>query len=341
MGHLYCLETLRRATIWLGLAVVLFLLWRLKSALLLVFGAYLFSLLLRLLASRLCRIGRLPRMAALTLAIVIVFGLALGTAWLFGASLIDQFHDVMLRAREGFKQLEAFLRHSGIDISSLEQSIASLSAARTMLNILLAGAEVSVVLIVLAIYLAAEPEFYHRGIAFLFPKSIREKAVEAMDGMGTWLELWMLGQLCLMAIVGLGSYLALMLLGIRNPGALGFIAGLTEAVPYLGPFLGAVPALLVALTQGVIPALWTAGAYLVLHILEGYLVGPMLQRRFARIPPALILSGIFASQLIFGFGGMVLAAPLTVAIFAAAKILYLRDTLKQKVELPSAPALEP
>jgi predicted PurR-regulated permease PerM len=165
--------------------------------------------------------------------------------------------------------------------------------------------------------------------------------VEAVDGIASWLELWMLGQLALMAVVGVGSYIALLLLGVGNAGALGLIAGLTEAVPYLGPFIGAVPAILVALTHGLMTALWTAAAYLVLHIIEGYVVGPILQRRFARIPPAVILSGIFACQLIFGFGGMVLAAPLTVALFAVAKILYLRDTLSQKVELPSAPKLEP
>jgi len=333
-------DTLRRAAIWLGLAVALFLAWRLRTALLLVFAAYLLSLLLRLLATFLARVTRLPRACALALAVVLLFGVVLGSVWLFGAGLADQLHNVLTRAREGYAQLDAFLRKDGIDISTLRQSVTSMGAARTVLGLLLHGAEVAVILVIMALYLAAEPALYHRGIVFLFPKSLRAKAVEAVEGMGSWLELWMLGQLVLMAVVGVGSYVALSFLGVSSAGALGLIAALTEAVPYLGPFIGAVPAILVALTQGLMTALWTAAAYLVLHLIEGYVVGPLLQRRFALIPPALILAGIFACQLIFGFGGLVLAAPLTVALYAAAKILYLQDTLKQPVTIPSAPELE-
>lgn len=341
MVQFSCWNTLRRAALWLGLAVFLFLIWRLRSALLLVFAAYLVSLLLRLLATLLARVTRLPRAGALALAVTIVLAVILGAFWLCGANLIDQLSNVLLRAREGYTQLEAFMRKNGIDISSVKQSIASMGAARTMLSYLLDGAEVTVLLVIMAIYFAAEPELYHRGLAYLFSRSLRDKAVEAMNGIGSWLELWMLGQLSLMAIVGIGSYIALLSLGVSNAGALALIAGLTEAVPYLGPFIGAVPALLVALTQTPMLAVWTAAAYLGLHILEGYVLGPVLQWRFARVPPAVILAGIFACQLVFGFGGLVLAAPLTVAIYAAAKILYLQDTLHQRVELPGPPELGP
>jgi predicted PurR-regulated permease PerM len=91
---------------------------------------------------------------------------------------------------------------------------------------------------------------------------------------------------------------------------------------------------LVALTLGIVPALWTMALYLGIHLFEGYLVGPALQRWFVRIPPALILGAFFAAQLLFGFFGVVLAAPLTVAIFAAVKVLYVRDTLGQRADLP-------
>ena len=59
----------------------------------------------------------------------------------------------------------------------------------------------------------------------------------------------------------------------------------------------------------------------------------MLQRWFARIPPALVLSGIFIRELLFGVGGVILAAPLTVAIFTAVKLLYVGDTLHERVEI--------
>lgn len=335
------LQTLRRAAIWLGLAVFLFLIWRARNAFLLVFAAYLVSLLLRLLATLLARATRLPRLGALAVAVIVVFGVAFGSFWLCGSNMISQLDNILARAHQGYAQLASFLGQHDLDIASFGRGITSAVTAQTMLGFFLHAAEITVILLIMAIYLAAEPELYHHGIAILFPNTIRDLAVEAVDALGSWLELWMLGQLCVMAIVGLGSYVALLLLGVSNAGALGLIAGLTEAVPYLGPFIGAVPALLVALTQSPMLVLWTAAAYLVLHLIEGYVLGPALQWRIARVPPIVILSGIFTCQLIFGFVGLVLAAPMTVALYAAAKVLYLHDTLRQPVELPAAPKLDP
>jgi predicted PurR-regulated permease PerM len=120
---------------------------------------------------------------------------------------------------------------------------------------------------------------------------------------------------------------------LPNPGALGLIAGLTEIIPYLGPFIGAIPALLVALTKGLIPALWTGGIYLGIHILEGYLVAPLIERRFVTIPPALVLLGITVSSLLFGVAGLVLAAPLTVVTYILVRTHYVENPLEQE---PSA-----
>ena len=74
--------------------------------------------------------------------------------------------------------------------------------------------------------------------------------------------------------------------------------------------------------------LLTAAAYFGVHMFEGYMVGPLIQRWFVGIPPALMLVGIFSSQLIFGLPGVILGAPMTVALYAGVKLLY----LKQPVE---------
>jgi predicted PurR-regulated permease PerM len=151
---------------------------------------------------------------------------------------------------------------------------------------------------------------------------------------GTSLKLWLLGQLIVMAIVGALSYVALLLIGVPSPAALALIAALTEIVPYLGPFIGAVPALLVALSLGIVPVLWVAAAYLGIHLIEGYFIAPMLQRRFVHIPPALALIGIVAMGLLFGTFGVVLAVPLTTAIMTAVKVFYIRDTLHEEADIP-------
>ena len=75
-----------------------------------------------------------------------------------------------------------------------------------------------------------------------------------------------------------GATLAVWLIGLPSPLALGVIAGLAEFVPYVAPIVAAVPALLVATTQGANAVLWTAIAYILIHQLEGNLIAPLIQR---------------------------------------------------------------
>jgi predicted PurR-regulated permease PerM len=133
-----------------------------------------------------------------------------------------------------------------------------------------------------------------------------------------------------MIITGVLTYIGLLLIGLPSPIPLALIAGIAEIVPYLGPFISAVPALLVALTVGGIwPAIWTACVYLLVHLVEGYIAAPLIERRFVTIPPALILLGLVAVELIFGTAGIVLAAPLTAVIFVLVKMLYVDDPLEE------------
>ena len=101
-------------------------------------------------------------------------------------------------------------------------------------------------------------------------------------------------------------------------------------------FISAVPALLVALTLGWSPMIWTAIAYLLVHLIEGYIAAPLLERHFITIPPALILIGIVVLDLIFGTAGIVLAAPITVVAYILIKANYVEDPLE--LESPASPS---
>src|SRR5208337_5588227 len=118
------------------------------------------------------------------------------------------------------------------------------------------------------------------------------------------------------------------------PSALGAIAALTEFVPYLGPILAAIPALLVAVTGGFDQVIWTLAAYILIHQVEGNLIMPQIQKRMVYIPPALTLLGIAAMGALAGLLGFVFAAPIMVAIFVVVQKAYVHDTLKEDITLP-------
>jgi len=323
--------TARRAAIWIGLAAAAFLAWELRPAILLTFGAVLLAIVFDLITDAVCRLTGMPRgwgFAAATIIVLVLIGVVL---WLFGLNLYEQFGQVMTRISAGEAAFTQMLKRAGIGTSFLSSGNSMIgSVVSTVLSTGTGLVEGAVLMLIASIYLAARPRPHREGAADFFPPGERSRFLRAIDAVGIFLREWIVGQLVLMATVGVLATVALALIGLPNPIPLGLLAGITEAVPYLGPWIGAIPSLLVALTvsNGFEPVLLTAGAYLGVHIIEGYVVGPLIQRWFVGIPPALMLIGIFVSQIIFGLPGVIFGGPITVAIFAAIKIVY----LKQKVE---------
>jgi predicted PurR-regulated permease PerM len=98
-------------------------------------------------------------------------------------------------------------------------------------------------------------------------------------------------------------------------------------VPYIGAWISAVPALLVALLINPWHLLMVAVLFLGLHILEGYVLVPLIQRQSVHLPPALTLVAQFLLGELFGVVGLFVAAPLVVTIIVFLKMLYVEDTL--------------
>jgi predicted PurR-regulated permease PerM len=126
-----------------------------------------------------------------------------------------------------------------------------------------------------------------------------------------------------MVCVGVMTSTGLMLLGVPLALSLGILAGLCEFVPYLGPIVSSIPAILVAFTVGATPALEVAGLYLLVHALEGYVLVPIIQRRAVSLPPALALVAVVLFGIIFGPLGVIFAHPLMVAVIVLVRRLYI------------------
>ena len=322
------------ALLWVLAAFTVFILWEIRFALLIAFGAILVASLLLAFAEFMCKWLRLPRSGSLVLATFLVLAVLGGTLGLFGAHLYSQFGDLLHNLQTGEQQLRAFFAGSGAPAvaSKVAEEGSSMltSFAKQALSLGLGFATALVVVVIAGIYLAAQPTLYRWGIAAAFHPIKRGKVLEIIDLVERTVRLWILGQVLLMIITGVLTYGGLLLIGLPSPVALALIAGIAEIVPYLGPFISAVPALLVALTLGIWPAIWTVCVYLVVHLIEGYIAAPLIERRFVTIPPALILLGLVAAELIFGTGGILLAAPLTAVTFVLVKMLYVEDPLEEE-----------
>lgn len=109
---------------------------------------------------------------------------------------------------------------------------------------------------------------------------------------------------------------------------------MTNFVPLIGPFVGAIPALLLSFMQDPTSVIWTGVAILVIQQLEGNLITPLVQRRAVSVPPAMILFAIAGFGILFGWPGIILAVPLTVASMVVIQKLWIQRTLGEKTVVP-------
>jgi predicted PurR-regulated permease PerM len=187
---------------------------------------------------------------------------------------------------------------------------------------------------VAAIYLAAAPALYVHGAAKLLPPSQHERFIDAMSATARALRLWVGGQLVSMTIVGVMSTFAYWLIGLPSPLGLGFIAALTDFIPFVGPILGAFLPVVFSLNIGTGALLWTLAAVITIQQIEGNVVMPLIQRRAVSMPPVVALFAIVAFGLVFGPLGVILAVPLAAAIIVLVKKLWIREALGEETELP-------
>jgi predicted PurR-regulated permease PerM len=144
-----------------------------------------------------------------------------------------------------------------------------------------------------------------------------------------------------MALIGTLTGLGLWLLGVPSALALGLLAGLLEFVPYVGPIIAAIPAILIAVAIDPQLGLWTVLLYAVIQQVEGYAVQPLLQSWAVEVPGAVLLFALLACGGLFGALGVVFAAPLTVVAYVLIKRLYVREALDTPTPIPGEEKPEP
>lgn len=187
-------------------------------------------------------------------------------------------------------------------------------------------------IMILAIYIGASPDLYHKGLLHLFPHRSRPRAKEVLTAIGMTLRKWLVAQLVAMVVIGVVTTVALKLLGVKAALPLGIIAGLLEFIPMVGPILSAIPAVAMGFLDSPEKALFVALAYVGIQFFENHLLIPMLMKEGVDLPPVLTIIGLAVMSVVFGFLGMLVAVPLLAAILVAVKLLYVEDVVGDDVK---------
>jgi len=314
--------------------------WVASSMLLLIFGGILLAVLLHGIAETLSAYSGIRERWAVWIVVGTFAGILGFGAWYLSGDLAGQFDELGKSLTSVWDQVRAQLgkyawgREILSTLGARESADERATAIGKVIAAVLGGISGLVISLMLGIYIAADPTLYRSGFLRLVPMRFREHTAEILNELHDTLRAWLMGTALVMIIVGTMTTLGLWLLGIPNSLALGLLAFALEFIPYIGPILSAIPAVLVASTVGSREVLLVVLLYWAIQSLEGYVVSPLIYQKSAHIPPMLTISAQVVLGTVLGVLGIVFATPLMACALVLTQRLYVEDTLGDKLERP-------
>ncbi len=322
---------------------VIYLALRYANLLLLLFAAILLAVFVDALAQLIVRRTAMRRGWSVLVVWVVIFAVLVGLGFLGGPRIADQTTALSERVSEATSSIRQYL--DGREWGQWLLNEASRFGGR-----LPAGSEIVGritgffstaiswivglgVVVVLAVYLSAAPRVYVDNLLRLIPQSRRERFRDVVGELARSLRWWLIGRFTAMTLLGLLTTIGLLITGVPLAITLGVLAAITAFVPYLGPVMWLVPAVLVAWATGPIKVLWVVVIYGAVQFLEGNFITPLIQQRAVSIPPALLLSVQMFMGVFFGALGVLVATPLAVVVIILVQMLYVEDVLGESVRL--------
>jgi len=322
----------------LALGVLMLLAWRLSDVLLLLFGAVILAVALGALAAPLQRWLHLSQRAAVGVTVVLTLSVITAGGWLVGDQLVEQANDLRERLPAALAELGSWANSFRIGVALQEvwrdanaEDVPWTSVANAATRTLGAIGSLGLLLVV-GVYLAADPTLYRLGLVRLVPPAYRARIDGALLAGGEALGRWLLGQGVSMLFVGSATAIGLALLGVPLALTVGLIAGVLAFVPFFGPIASGLLAVLLAFTQGPTQALYVLGLSVAIQQVEGNLLMPWVQRWAVELPPVLGITAAVIFGLLFGLPGVILATPLMVVAMVLVQKLYVEGLLEAEEE---------
>lgn len=310
---------------------------------LLIFTGILLSVFLRGLANQLKKIIKVPEYVSLIIIILLLLLIISGIVWITSPSVSGSIQDLKERMPEIEKQFNEAV--SGIPggenlLNSIQNSYKDILSDGEVVSRITGvfsstlGAILNIfVILIVGLYAAFDPNLYIDGIIKIVPQKKRERAKEVLQTLSNALAWWLVGRFASMFIVGILTIIGLLILDIPLPITLGLFAAILTFVPNIGPFISAVPPVLLGLIESPTKAFYVIILYSGIQLVESYLITPMIQKKAVSMPPALLISAQILMGILLGAFGLFLATPLMVVVIVLVQMLYIQDTLGDKVEV--------
>lgn len=314
---------IKRAAVWIGMTLLVFGLVWLAQPLLLIMGGLVLAAMFDGGARLLGRVLPIPRGIRLTIVVLALFGFMYWTFIFTGSELAAQAASLQAIVEAQIESIGNRIAAAGFNISAEDvkslgtQILNSVGRVTAAVSSVVGTVTNMAMMLVLAIFIAAEPRMYERGVAWMLPLSEREHFYVTAAKMGNVLRRLMAGRLLGMAVEGFGTWILLSLGGVPMAALLGVLTGLLAFLPNIGAIVSGALIILVGFSAGVDVGLYAIFVYFVVQMVDGYLIVPMVAKRAVDLAPALVLGAQILFGALFGILGLALADPIIAMIKVA------------------------
>jgi predicted PurR-regulated permease PerM len=325
--------SIRTGLVLLAALVVLAFAWLARDILLIAFLGVLIGVVFSYPVDLLARF--MKRGLATLLVLLVLGGATTGVGFLVAPSITEQVNDLQESAPKAIKSARTWLRQQGDAGEKLQEGAGKVidkagEVAVPALLGLVSGLTSIVLVIVLGAFVVSDPDLYKKGLRCLVPKASEKLFDEAWKRTGNGLRRWVGGIVVSMAIMGSLTAIGLKIAGIHDWMLLAMLTFFGTFVPYVGAVASAIPGLLVAATQSPKHLLFALLVYTGIHIIEGYLVEPLIMARAVKLKPAVLLVSVGVMSAIFQIPGVVVATPLLVCAQALVDYLWVERSLAKE-----------
>ncbi len=326
-----------RRVMWVTLVLVFvalsfWLLYRFNQVVFILFIAIVMGTVIRPVVTWLYRRG-LPRIAGVIFVYLMLLTLLIGFALLLFPLILEQgttiaaavpgYYQSLREWMAGFPnqlivRLSDFLPATLPSLQPIQQTaqqmLASAGQALGYVSLAAKAIFIAIVVLILAFHWTLDGPRIIQSLLPLVSKDKREGIGELISSMETKIGSYLAGQSFLCLVIGILALVAYLLIGLPNALVLALLAGVFEAVPMIGPLLGAIPAGVIALSIGPSKLIWVIVATIIIQQLENSLLVPRVMRKAVGINPFVSLLSLFAFSSLFGIAGALMAIPIAAII---------------------------
>ena len=262
--------------------------------------------------------------------------------------LKSQINDFIAMIPQLFDSIEQFLDNifanfdASYDVTAIKENIvtkisdyaASISTGIPSMTVELVKNSIGtigtfIVGLIIGFYLSISFDNMGEALITLFPTKYQKDAKELFDRMNTSLRRFINGALIDAFFVFVITSIAFSLVGLKAPLLFGLFCGITNVIPYAGPYIGGIPAVIVGFSQGPLMGIMTLVSIVVIQFLEGNFLQPVIMSKSTKLHPVTIIVGLLIFGHFFGVIGMLISTPIIAVVKSI--FMFFRDKYDWKI----------